>query len=54
MDLILLAARLGLAAVFVVAGLAKLADLAGSRQAMLGFGVPTALAGVCGHPLAGC
>ncbi len=48
MDLVLLAARLVLAAVFVVAGLAKLADLAGSRQAMIGFGVPASLAGVFG------
>ena len=43
-DLLLLAARLVLAAVFVVAGLAKLADLSGSRQAMAGFGIPRPLA----------
>ena len=48
MDLVLLAARLVLAVVFVVAGVAKLADLPGSRQAMIGFGVPTSLAGVLG------
>jgi len=40
----LLIARLLLAAVFVVAGLAKLADLAGSRQALRDFGVPAVLA----------
>jgi thiol-disulfide isomerase/thioredoxin len=39
----LLIARLLLAAVFVVAALAKLADRAGSRQAAAGFGVPEAL-----------
>ncbi len=48
MDLVLLAARLVLAAVFVVAGLAKLMDLPGSRQAMSGFGVPSFLAGPFG------
>jgi methylamine dehydrogenase accessory protein MauD len=39
-----LAARLALAAVFLVAGGAKLADLAGSRQALAEFGVPKSLA----------
>ena len=48
MDLVLLAARLILAAVFVVAGLAKLADLPGSRLAMIGFGVPARLATIFG------
>ncbi len=48
MDLVLLAARLILAVVFVVAGLAKLADLSGSRAAMTGFGVPSVLAGPFG------
>jgi uncharacterized membrane protein YphA (DoxX/SURF4 family) len=43
-DVALLASRLLLAAVFVVAGLAKLADRAGSRQAMRDFGVPVRLA----------
>lgn len=38
MTLLLLLARLLLSIVFLVAGLAKLADLAGSRQAMRGFG----------------
>lgn len=44
MDLALLLARLLLAAVFLVAGVAKLADRAGSRQALINFGVPAALA----------
>ena len=48
MALALLVARLLLAGVFVVAGLAKLADLAGSRQAMRDFGVPARLAGPFG------
>jgi uncharacterized membrane protein YphA (DoxX/SURF4 family) len=44
LDAALLAARLLLAAVFAVAGAAKLADLAGSRSAVAGFGVPERLA----------
>ena len=44
MGILLLLARLLLAIVFVVAGLAKLADRAGSRQALVGFGLPAALA----------
>jgi peroxiredoxin/uncharacterized membrane protein YphA (DoxX/SURF4 family) len=44
MSLLLLFARLLLCAVFLVAGVAKLADLAGSRQAMRDFGVPDKLA----------
>jgi uncharacterized membrane protein YphA (DoxX/SURF4 family) len=44
MTLLLLFARLLLCAVFLVAGLAKLADLLGSRQAMRDFGVPNKLA----------
>src|SRR2546421_6349865 len=43
MSLALLIARLLLAAVFLVAGLAKLADLAGSQQALRDFGVPAKL-----------
>src|SRR5437588_2733952 len=43
MDVVLLFARLLLAVVFVVAGLAKLADRAGSQQALLGFSVPARL-----------
>ncbi len=48
MDLVLLLARLLLAVVFIVAGLAKLADRAGSRQALIDFGVPARLAPVLG------
>jgi peroxiredoxin/uncharacterized membrane protein YphA (DoxX/SURF4 family) len=44
MSIALLIARLLLAAVFLVAGLAKLADLTGSRQALRDFGVPLLLA----------
>jgi methylamine dehydrogenase accessory protein MauD len=40
MNLVLLLARLLLAVVFVVAGLTKLVDLAGSRKALRDFGVP--------------
>src|SRR5215212_5398116 len=48
MDVVLLIARLLLAAVFLVAGVAKLLDLRGSRAAMSGFGVPERLAGPLG------
>jgi len=48
MTLLLMLARLVLSAVFLVAGLAKLADLTGSRQAMRGFGVPGKLADAFG------
>src|SRR3712207_963926 len=48
MEVALLVARLLLAAVFVVAGLAKLADRAGSRQAMRDFGLPAVLAAPLG------
>lgn len=44
MDTALLIARLLLAFVFVVAGAAKLIDGAGSRRAIIDFGLPTALA----------
>lgn len=44
MAIALLLARVLLAAVFLVAGLAKLADLAGSRQAVRNFGIPGVLA----------
>ena len=44
MDIALLIARLLLAAVFALSGVAKLADQAGSRQAMVVFGVPSPLA----------
>jgi uncharacterized membrane protein YphA (DoxX/SURF4 family)/peroxiredoxin len=45
-DLALLAARLVLAAVFAVAGVAKLADRDGSRRAVEDFGVPAQLSRV--------
>jgi peroxiredoxin/uncharacterized membrane protein YphA (DoxX/SURF4 family) len=48
MDLVLLVSRLLLAAIFAVAGLAKLADLPGSRQAVRDFGVPAWLAAPLG------
>src|SRR4029077_10334873 len=48
MILLLLFARLLLCAVFLVAGVAKLADLAGSRQAMRDFAVPAKLADLFG------
>src|SRR5918995_1948131 len=44
MGIALLAARLLLALVFLIAGLTKLADRKGSRQGMLDFGVPSTLA----------
>src|SRR5215217_1391286 len=44
MDVALLLARLLLASVFLVAGVAKLADREGSRRALADFGVPTPLA----------
>jgi len=43
-DAILLLARLILAVVFVIAGIAKLADPAGSRKSLTDFGVPKSLA----------
>lgn len=48
MDIVLLVARLVLAAVFVVAGIAKLIDYSGSRQAVRDFGVPAGIAGPLG------
>jgi len=45
MDSVLIAARLGLAAVFFVAAFAKLADMPGSRAALEGFKVPARLVG---------
>jgi thiol-disulfide isomerase/thioredoxin len=44
----LITARLMLIAVLMVAGLAKMADLKGSRAALIGFGVPKQLAAVLG------
>ena len=43
-DALLLIARLGLCAVFAVAGFAKLTDRAGTRAAVTAFGAPAALA----------
>ncbi len=51
MEIILLIARLILAAVFGIAGVTKIADPAGSRKAMTGFGVPENLAGAFGRAL---
>src|SRR5258708_12113798 len=48
MALLFLFARLLLCAGFLVAGVAKLTDLAGSQQAMRDFGVPHKLADVFG------
>ena len=48
MDTALLIARLLLAAVFILAGAAKLLDLKGSRQAITDFGVPSSLASPLG------
>ena len=48
MVIALLVARLVLAAVFAVAGLAKLADRAGTRQALRNFGLPAMLAAPLG------
>lgn len=45
MDTVLLVGRFLLGATFGVAGVAKLADLAGSRQALADFGVPEGWAG---------
>jgi hypothetical protein len=51
MSLVVLLARVVLALIFLVTGLAKLADLVGSRQALRDFGVslfwPTPLACCC-------
>jgi peroxiredoxin len=51
MDLVELFARLLLAAVFALAGIAKLADRAGSRQAVIDFGLPRGLAAPLGLAL---
>lgn len=44
MESILLSARLLLAAVFAIAGVAKLTDRAGTNQAIIDFGLPTTVA----------
>lgn len=51
MEIALLLARLALAGVFLVAGIAKLADRNGSSNAIAGFGVPQRLAGPLGTML---
>ncbi len=51
MDTLLLLIRVALAAVFVLAGVTKLLDLAGSRKAMREFGIPEAWAGYAGIAL---
>jgi peroxiredoxin len=51
MDTLLVAAQLLLAAVFAVAGVAKLLDLNGSRRAVLDFGVPAPAARIIGTAL---
>ncbi len=48
MGVALLVSRIALALVFAVAGLAKLADRAGSRKAIVDFGLPAPLAGPLG------
>ena len=48
MDAALLIARLLLAAVFTLAGVAKLSDLKGSRKAIIEFGLPALLASPLG------
>jgi peroxiredoxin/uncharacterized membrane protein YphA (DoxX/SURF4 family) len=48
MDAALLIARLLLAAVFILAGVAKLADREGSRKAIVDFGAPSAIAAPLG------
>ena len=45
MEIALIFGRLALAAVFAVAGLTKLRDLAGARVALIEFGVPKSVAG---------
>ena len=51
MDVLMLLARLVLAGVFVVAGVAKLLDLAGSQKAMRDFGLPEPFATIAGYGL---
>lgn len=51
LQLLLLGARLVLAGIFVLSGVAKLVDRAGSLQAMLDFGLPNAVAPALGLSL---
>jgi len=48
MSSVVLAARIGLAVVFLVAAIGKFADLRGSRASLVGFGVPERAAGILG------
>jgi len=48
MDVVVLAVRVGLAAVFTIAAVGKLLDLRGSRESLAGFGVPERAARVLG------
>jgi len=48
MELFLLVARLLLAAIFIIAGFSKLADLKGSRKTLTDFGLPTVFANPLG------
>jgi len=48
METVLLLARVLLALIFLVAGMAKLADRGGSKQAVIDFGLPTRLAPLLG------
>jgi uncharacterized membrane protein YphA (DoxX/SURF4 family) len=51
MELVLSSARLLVAAVFALAGVAKSLDLAGSRKAAADFGLPVWLAALFGNAL---
>ena len=51
MDVVLLGARMVLAAVLLAAALGKLSDLAGARRALTDFGVPPGIARVAGPVL---
>jgi peroxiredoxin len=51
MGIVLLIARLVLAMVFGVAGIAKAVDSAGTRRALIGFGIPERLASLLGPTL---
>lgn len=48
MDSVVLAARVLLAAIFITAAVGKLLDLKGSRDSLVGFGLPQGLANVLG------
>ena len=48
MSTVVLASRVGLAVVFLIAAIGKFADLRGSRASLVGFGVPERAAGVLG------